>query len=159
MQEQLNTTLPRLTVGEVVPNFTLADLHGEPVTRSAYRARRHLALLMLPQVDAPARAYIESLRDVYRPIRAADGELLVLVADSAAHADGLRSALEVPFPILLDPEGAASKKFLPDGGRYGVFIIDRYGALHAQWALTRPPLPPIADIVEWVEVIDNQCTL
>jgi peroxiredoxin len=157
--DQLNTTTPRLRVGDVAPNFTLASLEGEPVTRSNYRARRHLAMLMLPGVDAPARAYITELRDAYRRIRAADGEVMVLVADTAANADGLRAALEMPFPILLDPKGAASRKFLPDGARYGLFILDRYGALHAQWAITTPPLPPVADIVGWLEVVDTQCTL
>ncbi|NTW03581.1 MAG: redoxin domain-containing protein, partial [Oscillochloris sp.] len=148
--EQIYTTTPRLSIGKVVPNFTLTDLTGTPVTRSAYRARKHLALLLLPGVDALARAYIDALRDIYPRIRAADSELLVLVADPAARADGLRAALEVPFPILLDAEGTASKKFLPDGARYGIFILDRYGALHAQWALTTLPLPPVDEIVDWL---------
>ncbi|MBX0330850.1 peroxiredoxin family protein [Oscillochloris sp. ZM17-4] len=159
MDQQLSTTLPRLSIGAVVPNFTLAGLDGQPVRRSAYRARKHLALLMLPGVDMLARIYIEGLRDVYSNICAADGEVLVLVADPAARADGLRAAIDVPFPILLDPGGAASQKFLPDGARYGLFILDRYGALHAQWAITAPPLPPVSDVVEWIEVIDNQCSL
>jgi peroxiredoxin len=159
MEQQLITIAPRLDVGKVVPNFTLANLEGEPVTRSAYRARKHLALLLLPVIDLPARTYIEELRGVYGKIRAADGELLVLIADTAAHADGLRAALDVPFPLLLDPEGIASKKYLPDGVRYGLFILDRYAALHAQWAIVAPPFPPASDVAEWIEVLDNQCTL
>jgi peroxiredoxin len=159
MERELRTTTPRLTVGEVAPNFTLASLDGEPVTRSAYRSRRHLALLMLPGIDMPARTYIEELRDAYDRIRAADGEVLVLIADSAANADGLRAAIEAPFPLLLDPEGGASKKFLPDDARHGLFILDRYGALHAQWALTGLPLPPVEEIVEWLSVVDSQCSL
>jgi peroxiredoxin len=159
MQQQLNTITPRLSVGQVAPNFTLAGLDGEPVTRSAYRSRRHLALLMLPVIDASSRAYIEELRGVYGKIRAADGELLVIVADSAAHADGLRAALETPFPMLLDPDGTVSNKYLPTSARYGLFILDRYGALHAQWPLASPPLPPVEDVVEWIEVVDNQCSL
>jgi peroxiredoxin len=159
MEHELRSTTPRLTVGEVAPNFTLASLEGEPVTRSAYRARRHLALLMLPGIDMPARTYIEGLRNAYGQIRAADSEVLVLIADAAANADGLRAAIEAPFPLLLDPEGTVSKKYLPDDARYGLFILDRYGALHAQWALTGQPFPPVEEIVEWLGVIDTQCTL
>jgi peroxiredoxin len=159
MEQQLIVVTPQLVVGAVAPNFTLASLEGEPVTRSAYRARKHLALLMIPGVDLSARAYIEGLRDIYGAIRAADGEVLVLIADSAAHADGLRAALDVPFPLLLDPDGAASRKYLPDAARYGLFILDRYGKLHAQWALAALPLPPVADVVEWLEVVDHQCSL
>jgi peroxiredoxin len=159
MEPELRSITPRLIVGEVAPNFTLPSLVGEPVTRSAYRPRRHLALLMLPSVDMPARLYIEELREIYGQIREADGEVLVLIADTAASADGLRAAIETPFPLLLDPEGAASKRYLPDGARYGLFILDRYGALHAQWALIGLPLPPVAEVVEWLGVIDTQCSL
>ncbi len=157
--QQLSTTTPRLSVGAVAPNFTLADLAGEPVTRSDYRARKHLALLMLPGVDALARSYLDELREAYGEVRASDGEILVLISDPAARPDGLRAALETPFPILLDPDGAASRKYLPEGARYGLFILDRYGALHAQWPLASLPLPPVADVVEWIAVVDNQCSL
>ena len=154
-----NTTTPRLEVGKPAPNFTLASAAGGEVTRSAYRARKHLALLFLPVVDLPAREYVEALRDCYGEIRAADGEVLVVVSDSGASADGLQAALDVPFPLLLDPDGAATRKFLPDGAAMGVFILDRYATLHAQWTLTARPLPHIQELVDWINVVDRQCVL
>lgn len=154
-----NTTTPRLEVGKPAPNFTLPSTAGDSITRSAYRARKHLILLFVPVVDLPTREYLEALRDCYDEIRAADGEVLVVVADPGASADGLRAALDVPFPLLLDAEGAAARKFLPDGATMGVFILDRYGSLHAQWALTGRPLPHIQELVEWVNVVDRQCVL
>lgn len=159
MERKLNTTMPRLSVGEVAPNFTLTDLNGDLVTRSAYRVLRHLVLLILTGMDAPTHAYIEELRDTYATIHAAEGEVLVLIAGPAANAESLRGTLDMPFHILLDSEGAVSKKFLPDDARYGVFVLDRYGALHTQWVLTDQPFPAVGEIVEWVEVIDHQCAL
>lgn len=154
-----STTTPRLEIGRPAPNFTLPAAGGGTVTRSAYRARRHLALIFLPFVDLPAREYLEALRDRYAEIREADGEVLAVVTDPGASADGLRAALDVPFPLLLDPDGAAAARFLPDGAVMGLFILDRYASLRAQWALTAPPLPPTQEIVDWLYAVDRQCVL
>ncbi|GAB4426454.1 MAG: hypothetical protein OHK0015_07390 [Chloroflexi bacterium OHK40] len=154
-----NTTLPRLEPGAVAPNFTLPSVSGGEVRRSSYRARRHLALLFLPCVDLPARSYLEHLKEQYQAIRAADGEVLAVCTDPGAHADGLRAALDLPFPLLLDPRGEAARRFLPDGAVIGVFILDRYAVLRAQWTLTAPPLPPVDAIINWLTAIDHQCVL
>jgi peroxiredoxin Q/BCP len=154
-----NSTTPRLEVGKPAPNFTLPAAAGGTIKRSAYRARKHLALLFLPVVDLPSREYLEALRDCYAEIREADGEVLVVVSDRGASAEGLQAALDVPFPLLLDPDGAATSKFLPDGAAYGVFILDRYATLHAQWALTARPLPNIQELIDWLNVVDRQCVL
>lgn len=156
----MNTTTPRLEIGRPAPVFTLPDLHGEAVSRTAHRGRRHLALLFLPGVDLAAREYLHDLRDRYADLREAGGDLLVVVSDPAASGEGLAAALEdLPFPVLLDPAGAAARRYLPDGARHGLFILDRYGALHAQWAMTAPPLPPLDEIVEWFTVLEHQCSL
>jgi peroxiredoxin len=157
--EQPNASIPQLTIGAMAPNFSLTSLSGATIARSAYRGRKHLGLLFVPIVDLPIREYIGDMIAAYRSVRESDGELLVVVADNAAQADGLRAAMDLPFPLLIDPDGAASRRYLPEGARYGLFILDRYAKLHAQWALTELPLPPVAEIVEWLGVIDTQCTL
>ncbi len=154
-----NTTTPRLEVGAQAPNFTLPSVAGGGVTRSSYRARKHLALIVLPFVDLPGREYLEELRERYAEIRASDGEVLVLVTDPGASAEGLRAAIEVPFPLLLDSGGSVAGRLLPDGAAHGVVILDRYATVRAQWALTAPPLPPVDEIVEWLTAIDRQCVL
>ncbi|HMQ31437.1 MAG TPA: redoxin domain-containing protein [Chloroflexaceae bacterium] len=155
----LSETAPRLKTRAVAPNFTLPALAGGEVTRSAYRARKHLALVFLPADDAAARAYLASLTRRYADLRAADSELLAILADPAASAEGLRAGLELPFPLLLDPEGRAAARYLPDDAPLGAFILDRYGAVQKQWALTAPPLPPADELIEWLEVVDRMCVL
>jgi peroxiredoxin len=154
-----NSTTPRLDVGAAAPNFTLPSVAGDQITRSSYRARRHLALIVLPFVDLTGREYLEELRDRYEEIRASDGEVLALVTDPGANAEGLRAAVEVPFPLLLDGGGAIAARLLPDGASHGVVILDRYATVRAQWTLTAPPLPPVYEIVEWLIAIDRQCVL
>lgn len=155
----LSQTTPRLEVGEMAPNFTLPTVSGGELTRSAYRARRHLALIFLPFVDLPTREYLETIAGRYSAFRGAGSEAIAVVTDAGANADGLRAALDVPFPLLLDPNGVVAARFLPDGAPLGVFVLDRYGELRHQWALTAPPLPPVDDLIAWLEAIDNQCVL
>ena len=154
-----NTTTPRLELGHPAPNFTLPAITGGGITRSAYRARKHLAVLFLPFVDLPTREYLEELRARYAEIREAGSEILAVVTDPGASADGLRAALELPFPILLDPDGNAARRFLPDGAVGGLFILDRYAKLRAQWTLTAPPLPPAQEIIDWLAALDTMCVL
>lgn len=154
-----STTLPRLEVGKQAPNFTLPSVGGGEITRSSYRARKHLVLLFLPGVDLPAREYLEAVRDEYGEFRQADSEALVIVSDSGASAEGLRAAVDVPFPILLDTDGKATARFLPDGAVMGVIILDRYATVRTQWALTAPPFPPVKELVDWLYAVDRQCVL
>lgn len=155
----LSRTTPRLELGKPAPNFSLISVLGGTVKRSAYRARKHLVVLFLPFVDLPAREYLEALRACYAAIREADGEILAVVTDTGASAEGLQAAVELPFPLLLDPGGEAARRYLPDGAVMGLFILDRYGALRAQWTLTAPPLPPVQEIVDWLYAIDRICVL
>ncbi|NJN17242.1 MAG: redoxin domain-containing protein [Oscillochloris sp.] len=155
----LHTTQPQLRIGKVVPTFGLPDLRGNEVKRSVERGRRHLALLFLEQIDISAEAYLREVTQEYAAIREADGTLMAVLSDPAAAADELRAKFDFPFPLLLDRESTARSKFLPADASCGLFILDRYGALHAQWTLSAPPFPPVSEIVEWLHVLDRQCSL
>lgn len=140
--------------GEVVPNFTLPSAAGEPVRRSAYRGKQHLALVFLPSVEEEfARGYVQALVGSYAMLRAASGEVLVIVR--AAQVD-----LELPFPLLADQDGTATARFVPAEAGAGTFVLDRYGELYyAAVAQDARGLPPISELHEWLEAIDNQCAI
>jgi peroxiredoxin len=155
----LSQTTPRLELNAVAPTFTLPAVGGGEVSRGSYRARKHLAVLFLPHVDLPAREYLEELAAAYQSIVDAGAEALAVVTDKGASADGLRAAVDVPFPLLLDPGGRVAARYLPDGSTLGVFILDRYGALRHQWTLTAPPLPAASELISWLEAIDRMCVI
>jgi hypothetical protein len=116
---------------------------GDMVKRSSYRARKHLALVLLPEVSRAAHDYLLELRAGYAQIREYDGEVLAILADPTLDAEELAMRLEVPFPLLLDRERTVVTRFLPEAVPMGVFILDRYAALHTQWLLPRPDFPPV----------------
>lgn len=148
---------PLLRVGAQAPNFTLEASDGTPIRRSAYRARRNLAIILLPDLGPAALAYLAQLRDAYAAIRAEDSEALALMA--AVDRAALRAAIDLPFPLLHDPAGAVTRRYLPEQAAYGLFILDRYATIYAQWALATPDLPPVSAVVAWLNAVDCQCSV
>jgi peroxiredoxin len=145
--------------GQVVPTFTLPDTGGAPIRRTAYRGTKNLVLAFLPDVeDDGARAYLRALAQSYESLRAETGEVLaILRGDRAAIAEARRE-LALPFPLLHDADGAATARFLPPEARAGVFVTDRYGELYfAAPTNETTTLPPVAEILAWLEAIDRQC--
>jgi hypothetical protein len=59
----------------------------------------------------------------------------------------------------VDRERTVVTRFLPEAVPMGVFILDRYAALHTQWLLPRPDFPPVAEVADWLRVLDYQCKL
>ena len=145
--------------GQVIPTFTLPDTAGAPVRRTAYRDKKNLVLVFLPDAeDDGARAYLRALAQGYESLRAETGEVLaILRGGRSALADAQRE-LALPFPLLHDADGATSARFLPPMARAGVFVTDRYGELYfAAPTADTTTLPPIAEILAWLEAIDRQC--
>lgn len=155
----LSQTTPRLELGPVAPGFKLPAVQGGELGRGDYRGRRHLAIIFLPAVDLPAREYLTDLAGRYGAVCDLGSEVLAIVTDPGANADGLKAALDLPFPLLLDRESKAASRYLPDGASHGVFILDRYGALRHQWTLTAPPLPPVDELIAWLQTVDYMCVL
>jgi peroxiredoxin len=144
--------------GQVVPAFTLPDTTRVPVRRTAYRDKKNLILLFLPNADDDgARAYLRALADSYEAIRAETGEVLaILRGDPSAIAEAKRE-LNLPFPLLADTAGTVTTRFLPPAALAGAFVTDRYGELYFAAPTATTTLPPIAALLGWLEAIDRQC--
>jgi len=145
--------------GQVVPAFTLPDTTGVPVRRTAYRDKKNLILVFQPNAeDDGAQAYLRALADNYEAIRVETSEVLaILRGDPSAIAEAKRE-LDLPFPLLADTGRMVTARFLPPAARAGVFVTDRYGELYfAAPSADTATLPPIADLLGWLEAIDRQC--
>ncbi|HEU4326606.1 MAG TPA: redoxin domain-containing protein [Roseiflexaceae bacterium] len=152
---------PFLKRGQLVPNFTLPDSQGEPLRRSIYRGRQHLALVFLPNASDPAaHDYLRGLAARHAEIRAAAAEVLVILPAAPAELAWLRHELGLPFPLLSDANGETATRFLPQDAGVGLFVVDRYGELY--YGITAPDvtgLPVTDEVPEWLAAVDNQCVI
>lgn len=152
---------PILQRGQVVPTFALPDIQGQIVRRTVYRGMKHLVLIFLPSLGgSAAQEYLDALADSYALVRAACGEVLVIVNHCSSQEVPDQLNLNVPVRVLYDAEGSTTRRFIPIDKQAAVFIIDRYGELYYDLLVNDiKQFPPIAEICDWIEAIDAQCAV
>ncbi len=99
-----------------VPDFTLPDLGGQPVSIADYRGQFvviHIATTWCPFCNAEA-PHLQELSEQY-----ADRNVRVLLIDVKEPKELVVEKLQQPynftFPVLLDSDGAVAARFAPEG--------------------------------------------
>lgn len=146
---------PRVQQHKIVPLFTLPDKYGESYNLAKKRGRDHWALMIF-QGGVDPGPYLQRLTGEVDEWRILPARGIVVVPDESA-AGALGS---LPFTILIDADGKARDRFLPDGAKAGVFALDRYGSLYHQWlAESVSDLPEPDDLTGWMQSISMQCSI
>lgn len=132
--------------GLLLPDLTLARADGGETRLRSYRGRRSLALLLAHGPDcADCVDYLRGALERYAEYAEEQAEFVAVIPGEAEQVTALRAALGLPFPVLLDPEGAAPRRYgLRPGDEAGLMITDRYG-VPRQWAVVtraQHDLPP-----------------
>ena len=126
-----------LSIGEVAPDFTLKNQHGEDISLSAFHGDKNVVLVFFPfAFSGICTGELCEIRDNLGDFTGLDAEVLAVSCDhffsNRAFAD--RDGYE--FSILSDfwPHGDVSRSYgtfnddvgVPDRG---TFVIDREGVL------------------------------
>jgi cytochrome c biogenesis protein CcmG/thiol:disulfide interchange protein DsbE len=122
--------IPSPREGFPAPDFTLNALGGEPATLSAYRGQVVIVNLWASWCG-PCRAEMPALQTVYAANQARGLEVLAVNStyqDSASDAQAFVHELGLTFPILLDEDGAVSRRYLVRA-LPSTFFIDRQGVI------------------------------
>jgi thiol-disulfide isomerase/thioredoxin len=124
--------IPSPREGFPAPDFTLDTLDSDADTLSAYRGKVVIVNLWASWCG-PCRAEMPALQNVYTAHRERGLEVLAVNAtfqDSRADALEFARSLGLTFPILLDRDGAVSKRYLLRA-LPSTFFIDRQGVIRA----------------------------
>ena len=93
-------------IGEVAPDFSVADMNGKVQRLSELKGKKHLLLTFFPKCFTGGCAnHLSSLRDVYPQLQANDVEVLAVSVDPAEGEKGQRAFAEewkLPFPLVPD---------------------------------------------------------
>ncbi|MEZ0484718.1 thioredoxin-dependent thiol peroxidase [Fibrella aquatica] len=137
-----------LAIGDLAPDFTTTDQHGNPLTLSDYRGRK-IVLYFYPKDDTPGcTAQACSLRDNYTELKKAGYEVLGVSIDPQKAHNRFISKYDLPFSLIADTDKAVVEAYgvWQEKSMYGktymgtvrkTFIIDENGL--------------IADIIEKVD--------
>lgn len=130
----MNTLKP----GNKVPNFTVNDQDGNPVSPSDYIGKKWI-VFFYPKASTPGcTAEACNLTDNYKALQDAGYEILGVSADSEKRQSNFRDKYNFPFPLLADTEKEVieafgvwgNKKFMGreyDGIHRKTFIINEEG--------------------------------
>lgn len=129
-----------LEAGDKVPDFTVNDQDGNPVSLSDYKGKK-LVVFFYPKASTPGcTAEACNLRDNYSALKDKGYELLGVSADSEKRQSNFKQKYELPFPLLADTEHKVinafgvwgEKKFMGkvyDGIHRMTFKVDENGVV------------------------------
>jgi len=124
--------IPSPREGFPAPDFTLDTLGGESATLSAYRGKVVIVNLWASWCG-PCRAEMPAIQKVYAANRERGLEVLAVngtFQDSESGAQAFAQELGLTFPILLDRDGAVSKRYLLRA-LPSTFFVDRKGVIRS----------------------------
>ena len=136
-----------------LPNVSLPPLGGGAAV--PLRAPRHGTVLVLLGADAAERdaAYLRALADAGPSLAEWDGRVLVIVEGDDAPRPAL-AALGVPFPVLLDREGAVARA--AGVAAPAVVVLDQWGDVHAAEPAAGEWLA-VSELVGWLRLMAIRC--
>ena len=134
-----------ISVGDIAPDFTLTNQHGEEVTLSNYRGKSAVALVFYPlSFSGTCTGELCELRDNLDIFKAADVELIAISVDSKFTQAKFATQENYDFQLLADfwPHGKVTKDygvFLEERGHgtRGTFLISKEGEVVAKF-ITSP---------------------
>lgn len=129
-----------LKQGDKVPNFTVNDQDGNPVSLSDYKGKK-LIVFFYPKASTPGcTAEACNLTDNYKALQDEGYEILGVSADSEKRQTNFKNKYNFPFPLLADEDKEVInafgvwglKKFMGkeyDGIHRKTFLIDEDGVV------------------------------
>jgi len=91
-----------LKVADKVPEFTVKDQDGNPVSLSDYKGKK-LIVFFYPKANTPGcTAEACNLRDNYKELQNKGFELLGVSADSEKQQSNFKNKYSLPFKLLAD---------------------------------------------------------
>jgi len=121
-----------LTPGTMAPAFQTIDSQGRPVSLADFAGKR-VILYFYPKDDTPGCTKEAcGFRDRYETYQEKDLVVLGVSCDDQASHQAFREKYQLPFPLLVDTDGAITKAYDVDGGGYSkrvTYVIGPQGQI------------------------------
>jgi len=133
-----------ISPGQVVGSFRLSARDGQMFSLWQYKQRQPVVLVLW---DDAGPALLDGFAERYPDYRRLGAEVLAIGRDSPQN--------DLPFPVLLDPDGATSDRLadqLP-----AILVLDSFGELFTRLQGESAQRPDHEDLLEWVFFTEVQC--
>ncbi|MEL6776739.1 MAG: thioredoxin-dependent thiol peroxidase [Cyanobacteria bacterium J06597_16] len=152
-----------LNIGDAAPDFSMSDADGNTVTLSDFKGKR-VVMFFYPRDNTPGCTKEAcAFRDAYAGLQAKEVVVLGVSTDSAKSHTKFATKHDLPFPLLVDEDGATGTLY----GCYGLkkmygkeymgitrssFIIGPNGTLEKIYRKVKPE-PHVADVIADIEAL------
>jgi len=121
-----------LSEGTKAPNFSSTDDAGNSVSLSDFSGKTTV-IYFYPKDDTPGcTKQACSFRDSYSEYEGKDVAVLGVSMDDETSHKAFKEKFSLPFPLIVDTDGAIAKAFDVEGGGYAkrvTFVIDGDGTI------------------------------
>jgi len=120
-----------LNVGDLAPDFSMADTGGNTVTLTSFRGKNNVLLAFYRgESDLYSINWLNALKADYLAIRGLDTEVIAISADRANEEIFMKEKYEIPFALIPDPGCKVIKAYqvyddFTHTATCAAFIIDR----------------------------------
>ncbi len=147
--------------GQYLRGFELGSLDSPVVRFSDYRGRSALVLILSDE-RRETDSLLREAGQRYEEISKKDAEVLAIVHSSREKAAALERNLDLPYPVLLDEDGALHRELGATDAQNcdaaAVCVTDRFGELFALYRTAEgTKLPGMEEILRNLEFISFQC--
>ena len=125
-----------LKIGDIVPNFTARDSHGEVFESQSVLGRKPLVIYFYPKDNTPGcTTEACSFRDQYEDFKDLGAEVIGISSDSVKSHHKFSKKHELPFILLSDEDKKMRQLFGVKNNLFGLlpgrvtYIIDRNGVV------------------------------
>lgn len=150
-----------LEIGQLTPDFTLENQHGESVTLSDFRGRKNVVLMFYPAAfTGICTSELGGLRDRVAEFEKADAVVLGISCDRVPSLNIYAAQEGIGYSLLSDfwPHGDVARAygvFLESHGiaTRATFVLDQAGVL--RWSLINGPGEPrdVGDVIAAVTAL------
>jgi len=148
------TTMGKVKIGDIAPDFELNDANGTAVKLSSFRGEKSVVVYFYPKDETPGcTAQACSFRDSYDDFKEAGAEVIGISSDGANAHQGFASHHKLQFILLTDSAGKVRKQY----GAYDLFgmipgrvtfVIDKEGKVIHKFDSQLSPTKHIKEALE-----------
>ncbi len=148
-----------INVGDLAPDFSMADTGGNMVTLSGFRGKKNVLLAFYRgESDLYSINWLNALKSDYLEIRGLDTDVIAISADRANKEIFMKEKYDLPFPLVPDPGCKAINAYkvyddFTHTATCAAFIIDRNGKIYHKYVSRAPPDLP--DNTELIRILRN----
>ncbi|MFE3868922.1 peroxiredoxin [Flavobacterium sp. LS2P90] len=125
-----------LKVGDIIPNFTAKDTHGNDFNSATIVGHKPLVIYFYPKDNTPGcTAQACSFRDQYEDFKDLGAEVIGISSDSQGSHQKFAKQYKLPFILLSDSDKRIRKLFGVPAGMFGLlpgrvtYVTDKNGVI------------------------------